>query len=117
MIVRFVLLQKDEGRHDAATVPKANHPRRSDAPLYVAPQVHYVPANNDSTDAEGPHGREADCPVFGRKMRGAVDGHQDGKTDNEQRETEEDEWRTNSPLIGEVRYDYDEAKRGCKRWY
>lgn len=99
VVIWTILRQEGERGHDPARVPKADHPRRSYAALRMALQVHHVPADDIAADAEGTHRCEAQSGVFGREVRGAVDGHQHVETGNEHREAEEDEGRTHPKLI------------------
>ena len=63
MVRRRVLGQKAPRRHNAARVPKANHPRRAHAPLRVPAQVHDIPAHDHGPDGEATQGDEADAEI------------------------------------------------------
>lgn len=114
-VVRRVLLQERERRHDTARVAKADHPGRADTALHVALQVHQVPAHDTGASAQRPHRDEADARVFGREVLPAVDADQDGEPDDHQRVAEQNVWQPDARFVRQVRHDETQAEGSGKR--
>lgn len=72
MVVRRVLLQERKRRHESREAAEADHPRRPEATLYVALEVHHVPAHGMAADADRSHGRETYRRILGGKVLRAM---------------------------------------------
>ena len=110
MIARGIGREERKGRHHAARIAEANHPRRADAALGVAVQVHDVPAHDDGPGGEGAHGDEAQAGVLGRE--GVAHVHQDGEAGDEEPGAECDEGEAEARSVGQVGRDQAEGQGG-----
>ena len=78
-IQRRIRRQKGKRRHDAAGIAKANRPRRADAAVRMALQVHDDPANDQRATRKGAHSDEVDAAVLGSER--VADGNEDCEAD------------------------------------
>ncbi len=110
MVQRRIRRQKAECGDHAPGIAKPNHPRRADAALDVAPEVHDVPADDNRAGGKSAHGDEVDGKVFG--FEAVVDVHEDGEADDYEELAEEDVGHADAGEVGEEGEEEAEGEGG-----